>query len=435
MGVPGDAPQRIDRDSLGAHVDRHHRHAGVLGGIGVGADGGEPPLAQVRQAGPDLLAGDAPTAVHSFRRGAHRGSIGTCTGFGEQLAPHHLPPQHRLDPAFTLVLGTGLGDGQRDPPGDAHVRALDSGELLLDDELFEHGGAPPPRLRPVRDQIAGVDQEIALLFGGQRADSGRGLPRRSPMVLGFRGQRERGAVRLAAAPALHHVEQRVTAVGHQRRERARPAQIQVCVVLPGVADAAMKLDVVLRGGHLRADRQRGGDSTGEPGAVEVVGASGVPRRGRGDLDVDEHVGGVVFDRLEGADGPAELFADLGVFDRHLQCGPPDSHRLGGGQDAPHGPGVACCPPQHPIWGHGHPAQCHRAQAAGGVQGIQCGDGDAVGGRVDDHEIVAGGQDQQVGVGRAQYGGVLAGGDEVGAHGHGSGHAERRYCLTGRKLRD
>ena len=52
--------QRIDRHAGGFHVDRHHRHAGVLGGVGIGADGRQAPLAEVGQAGPHLLPGDPP---------------------------------------------------------------------------------------------------------------------------------------------------------------------------------------------------------------------------------------------------------------------------------------------------------------------------------------------------------------------------------------
>ena len=116
--------QRIHCHPRGFHVDRHHRHAGVLGCVGVGADGGQAPLALVRQAGPHLLTGDPPAAVDLLGDGADRRGVRPGARLGEQLAPHHLAAQHRFDPAFALIVVAGLGDGQRDPAGDAHVRAL-----------------------------------------------------------------------------------------------------------------------------------------------------------------------------------------------------------------------------------------------------------------------------------------------------------------------
>ena len=47
-------------------------------------------------------------------------------------------------------------------------------------------------------------------------------------------------------------------------------------------------------------------------AVLVDGAGGVPHRGGGPLGVGDHLGALVLDGLELADGPAELLADLGV---------------------------------------------------------------------------------------------------------------------------
>ena len=57
----------------------------------------------------------------------------------------------------------------------------------------------------------------------------------------------------------------------------------------------------------------------------------------------EHVGGMVLDGLEGADGAAELLAHLGVFDGHVQRRPADPDRLGRGQDPEHRPAWRAAP--------------------------------------------------------------------------------------------
>ncbi len=58
---------------------------------------------------------------------------------------------------------------------------------------------------------------------------------------------------LAAAQAFDDVQQRVGAVAHQCGEGAGPAKVQMCVVLPGEADTAVQLNVVLRGEDLGSD--------------------------------------------------------------------------------------------------------------------------------------------------------------------------------------
>ena len=247
------------------------------------------------------------------------------------------------------------------------MSGVDAAELLLDHQLFEDVGPAAPRFGPVRHQIAGVDEEVALLLGRQGPQLGDGFAGLLAVPLGFGGQRERRAVRLAAALRLDDVEQRVGAVAHQRGQRARPAQIQVRVVFPREPDTAVQLNVVLRVEDLGPDGVRCGDRTGEPGAVQVVGARRVPG-GRGGLfGVDEHVGGMVLDRLEGADGPAELLTDLGVLDRHLQARPTDADRLGRRQDPEHRARPARGTAQHTVLGERHPAQRDGTDAAGGVQ--------------------------------------------------------------------
>ena len=73
---------------------------------------------------------------------------------------------------------------------------------------------------------------------------------------------------------------------------------------------------------------------------------------------------------------------------------------------------------------GDVAQGDRPDAARGVQRVQRGDGDAVGRRVDDHDVVAGDQHEHRRVGSAEHRGTLARHHQVGADDHVTGQAER-----------
>jgi hypothetical protein len=350
----------------------------------------------------------------------------TRTGLGEQLAPHHLAAQHRFDPALALVVVAGLGDRQRHPAGDAHVGTFYVLELLLDHQLLQHTRTATPRFRPVRHQIPGVDQEVTLLLCRQGLTRGDGVAGGLAVLLGLVGQRERGAVRLAAALAVDDVDQGLGAVSHHRRQRAGPPQVHVRVVLPREPDAAVQLNVVLRVEYLSSDGVRRRDGACEPGAVEVVCPRGVPGSRRGLLGVDEHVRGVVLDGLEGADGAAELLADLRVLHGHVQCGPTDSDGLGGGQDAEDGAGASRGAAQHALLGDGDVAQCDRSDAAGGVQRRQRGHRDAVGIGVDQHDVVSGHDRQHGRIRSAQHGRALTGDHQVRADGDAARQAKRAH---------
>ncbi len=244
------------------------------------------------------------------------------------------------------------------------------------------------------------------------------------MLLGLRGQGERRTVGLAAALGVDDVDQGLVTVAHDGRQRAGPAQVQVRVVLPGVADAAVELNVALRVEDLRPNGMRRRDGAREPRAVQVVGASGVPRGGGGLLGVDEHVGGVVLDGLEGADGAAELLADLRVLHRHLHGGPTDSDGLGGGQDAKDGAGPSPGAAKDAVLGHGDVAQRHRPDAAGGVQRRQFGHRHTVGVGVDQHDVVTRDDRQDRRIRRAEHGGALPGDHQVRADRDAARQSER-----------
>jgi len=82
-------------------------------------------------------------------------------------------------------------------------------------------------------------------------------------------------------------------------------------VLPGVADATVHLHVLQR--HALISGQGVSDShRGREIGLRACRPCGVPRRRDGELGVDEHVRAVVLDRLERADGPAELLTRCGV---------------------------------------------------------------------------------------------------------------------------
>ena len=78
--------------------------------------------------------------------------------------------------------------------------------------------------------------------------------------------------------------------------------------------------------HRRGQRQRLRLGIGRPGGV-------VGERARL-LDVPEHLGEPVRDRLVGADRALELLALLRVVDRHVQRSLRDADELGGERDAP-----------------------------------------------------------------------------------------------------
>src|SRR3546814_20454038 len=83
-----------------------------------------------------------------------------------------------------------------------------------------------------------------------------------------------------------------------------PLEVQVGGVLPGEADAAMDLDVLGGGVEVRLGAVGLGQA-GDRGelVVELGRAPGGVVGGRlGRLDLEEHVGALVLDGLEGADG-------------------------------------------------------------------------------------------------------------------------------------
>src|ERR1700689_546681 len=99
-------------------------------------------------------------------------------------------------------------------------------------------------------------------------------------------------------------------------------EVQVSGVFPGEPDAAVDLDVFLRGVQVRVRAV----SLGHAGRLRQVlrrcrrRPCRVVRSGARRLDLEQHRRALVLDRLEGPDRLAELLAGLRVRDRHVQAG-------------------------------------------------------------------------------------------------------------------
>ena len=324
--VAGELPKRLDLDPLGLHVEQEVGDALMLGRAGVGAGQQRTPLRELRAGGPDLLPGDAPTAVDLRGLGGEAGEIRARTRLGKQLTPDHLAAERRRQELLLLSFGA-VGDDRRDDPrGDAHLRSLDppGGELLGDDDLFDRGGGPSPRCGQVRLHPPTLGDGGVTFFSGnlfQRRDLG-------PDLL---AQLERVGVQVdvdgSHAGRRRGVDDLLGVVGGAAERGGQhdgAPVVHVGVVLPGEADAAVDLDAVL-GAVLGGDGGEGrGDGGGElegAGLLTVVltasaflvdGAGGIPHRGGGAFGFGDHVGALVLDGLELADRATELFPDLGV---------------------------------------------------------------------------------------------------------------------------
>ncbi len=121
----------------------------------------------------------------------------------------------------------------------------------------------------------------------------------------------------------------------QSAERHRAAVVQVRVVLPGVADAAEDLNALVHARDGRVGREYGGGRRREVAPWLIAGECPcrIPDRRRRLLGHDEHPRAPVLDRLELADRPAELMADLGVFGGRVHCPVGDTESLGAEDDS------------------------------------------------------------------------------------------------------
>ena len=153
------------------------------------------PSSRVGAAGPDLRAVDDVLVAVAHRSGRQAGQVGAGVGLGEQLAPDLLAAEDLGKVPLVLLGCSGEEDGRGGPPGaDGIARAADAGpgEFVVDDQLVDRIGVDSPRLRPVRDDISGLDQ---LDRGGVRVfgDPGSNLCTRR-VILGRKVEVHRSAV-------------------------------------------------------------------------------------------------------------------------------------------------------------------------------------------------------------------------------------------------
>src|SRR5436190_17223073 len=126
----------------------------------------------------------------------------------------------------------------------------------------------------------------------------------------------------------------VGGVAEEDLRALRPLEVQVSVVLPGEADAAVDLDVLGGGVEVRVGAVRLGEARDDRELLVVLGCRPrrVVRRRLRRLDLEQHVGALVLDCLERADGATELHAHLRVLDRHLEHLLSTTDLLGGQTD-------------------------------------------------------------------------------------------------------
>ena len=111
-----------------------------------------------------------------------------------------------------------------------------------------------PGLRPVGNEVAGIGERLAFLVVGQRGVLRNEVAHAGAKCLGFGRQIDCVAAPDALRRETRHVCERAIGAEH-RRERARAAHVEVRVVFPGVADAAVHLDVQLTTARERRQRQ------------------------------------------------------------------------------------------------------------------------------------------------------------------------------------
>ena len=197
-----------------------------------------------------------------------------------------------------------------------------------------------PRLGQVRLHPAAFgDGGVALRSAGEGLERGHLGADLLAQLLGVGVQVD---VELAHARARGDVDDLLRVVGGAAeacRQHKGATVVDVGVVLPGEADAAVHLDAVLCAA-LRRDRGEGcrdGSRELESGVARtafarlVDRAGGVPHGGGRALGVGDHLRALVLDGLELADRPAELLTDLGVGRRGVRRPPRHPDRLSGQQ--------------------------------------------------------------------------------------------------------
>ena len=319
VGAAGDLAQRPHLDTLRVHVDHHRGDAVVLRHVGIGAHGGEAEGGLVRTAGPHLLTVDEPTPVDTGGLRLHPGGVGTRVGLAEELAPDELLVERRLHPPAHLVGRRVLHQREDHPAGDPVVRLLDAcgAELLFDDELLDRAGCDAIGLGPVRYCVAAAHQLATTGVVVECRELGDQGLHPGADRLGLRRQVDGARELDALAESVGDVGAGVIGVDHGG-DVERAAQVEMGIVLPGEADAAVHLNVEVGAEVRRGHRERRGHGNGEGELVGAgSGARGIPHGSSGKFRGDEHVRAVVLDGLEGGDRAPELDPLLRVLGGHV----------------------------------------------------------------------------------------------------------------------
>ena len=136
---------------------------------------------------------------------------------------------------------------------------------VLDDQLLDAVRSSSVRRRPVWLQIAAARPEPLAVIGVGRLEFGAEIQCGLAILLGALGQ----VYRLAPANAValqrnHIVPQRILVAG-EGLQYGSPPDVEVGVVLPGIADATMHLHVLQRHPLISGQRMSGSHRRGQIG--------------------------------------------------------------------------------------------------------------------------------------------------------------------------
>ena len=109
-----------------------------------------------------------------------------------------------------------------------------------------------------------------------------------------------------------------TCIPEERRIETRTTEVQMCVVLPGEAHAAMQLNGLCCQGVERIRAPGLGDGGVGRQILRVIPGDAL-QAGTSHLDLDQRIGHTVLNRLEAADLAIELSTQLDVLEGHVEA--------------------------------------------------------------------------------------------------------------------
>ncbi|CNL71075.1 Uncharacterised protein [Mycobacterium tuberculosis] len=206
------------------------------------------PLGVLRAGGPDLLTSDAPATVDPGGLGCQASQVRSRARLGEQLAPENVASERWRQEALLLIVGSERDDRRHDPRRDGNLRPLDppGGELLGDDDLLDRAGGPTPRLGQIWQHPPTFGDRDSARLSRHRLQRGDFGPDLGPQLLGRGVQVDVYRTHTGSRRGVHHPLRILRAAAKARGQHQRPAVVDVRVMLPGEADAAVHLNAVLR---------------------------------------------------------------------------------------------------------------------------------------------------------------------------------------------